>query len=171
METAAWARELSALGSVGLAAALAACIGLERELARKPAGLRTHVLVGASAALLIVLAEALLDRFAAGQGAGLVRSDPIRVLEAVIVGISFLGAGTIIQQRRAEVEGLTTAASILLTAAVGIAVALDRALLGALVTAGGVGVLFGVGVLERRFAGGSGGSVGPPAAGPVRGGR
>lgn len=151
MEVAAWTGELSALGSVALAGALAAFIGLEREIARKPAGLRTHVLVGASAALLIVLGEASIDRFEAAQGAGIVRSDPIRVLEAVIVGISFLGAGTIIQQRGAEVEGLTTAASILLTAAIGMAVALDRVPLAALVTAGAVAVLFGVGALERRF--------------------
>jgi putative Mg2+ transporter-C (MgtC) family protein len=152
MEAAAWTRELSALGSVAIASGLAAFIGLEREIARKPAGLRTHLLVGASAALLIVLGETVVDRFAAAQGAAFVRSDPIRVLEAVVVGISFLGAGTIIHQGRAEVEGLTTAASILLTAAVGMAVALGRTPLAALVTAAAVAVLFGVGAIERWFA-------------------
>ena len=152
MDPVVWARELSALGTLGLAGGLAACIGLEREIARKPAGLRTHLLVGVSAALMIVLGDALLDRFEAGQGAALVRSDPIRVLEAVIVGISFLGAGTILQQRDGVVEGLTTAASILLTAGVGMAVALGRAPLAALVTAGAVAVLFGLGLLERLFA-------------------
>jgi putative Mg2+ transporter-C (MgtC) family protein len=66
-----------------------------------------------------------------------VRSDPIRIVEAVITGVSFLGAGTIIRdQSKGQVEGLTTAGSILLAAAVGVSVALEQILL-----AGGVTLL------------------------------
>jgi len=110
MELADWTRELPALRTVAIAGGLAALLGCERELAGKPAGLRTHILVGAGAALLILLGDTAMDRFAANQGAALVQSDPIRVLQAVIVGISFLGAGTIVHARGSAVEGLTTAA-------------------------------------------------------------
>jgi len=65
-----------------------------------------------------------------------VTTDPVRIIEAVIVGISFLGAGTIMQRRyKGSVEGLTTAASILVTAAIGITVSLQLFLLAALTTA------------------------------------
>lgn len=152
MELADWTRELPALRTIGIAGGLAALLGWERELARKPAGLRTHILVGAGAALLIVLGDTALERFAAEQGAALVQADPIRVLQAVVVGISFLGAGTIVHQRGAGgVEGLTTAASVLLTASVGMTVALGREPLAAMVTLGAVAVIYLLGLLERQI--------------------
>jgi putative Mg2+ transporter-C (MgtC) family protein len=118
-----FAQQLIALGEILLAALLGGVIGLERELADKPAGLRTHMLVSASAALLVVLGNNLVLEASQGQSQ-LVRTDPVRIIEAVIVGISFLGAGTIIRRERGgSVKGLTTAASILAAAAVGIAVA------------------------------------------------
>jgi putative Mg2+ transporter-C (MgtC) family protein len=105
-----------------IAVILGGLIGLERELAGKPAGLRTHMLVAISAALLVTLGNVIVLQFTASDN---LRSDPIRIIEAVIVGISFLGAGTIMQrEERGNVEGLTTAASILAASAVGIAVAL-----------------------------------------------
>jgi putative Mg2+ transporter-C (MgtC) family protein len=77
----------------------------------------------------------MIDRLSAGFGNQLLRSDPIRIIEAVITGVSFLGAGTIIRQRSdPQVEGLTTAASILLAAALGICVALSQLALGVGVT-------------------------------------
>ncbi len=69
----------------------------------------------------------IVARFASNTSAQTAGTDPIRIIQAIIVGISFLGAGTIIQRRQQErIEGLTTSASILFTAAVGIAVALDQ---------------------------------------------
>ena len=116
---------------------LGALLGLERELANKPAGLRTHMLVAGASALLVALAEFGVERFQVDLGGTLIRSDPIRILEAVIAGISFLGAGTIIRsQQDGSVEGLTTAASMLFIAAIGTAVALDRYIL-----AGGATIL------------------------------
>jgi putative Mg2+ transporter-C (MgtC) family protein len=105
-----------------IAVILGGLIGFERELAGKPAGLRTHMLVAISSALLVTLGNVIVVQFTVPDH---MRSDPIRIIEAVIVGISFLGAGTIMQrEERGYVEGLTTAASILAAAAVGIAVAL-----------------------------------------------
>ena len=151
MELADWTRELPALRMLAIAGSLAALIGAERELAGKPAGLRTHILVGIGAALLILLGDTAVDRFAADQGEALVDADPIRVLQAVIVGISFLGAGTIVHARGEEVEGLTTAASVLLTAAIGMTVALGRVELATMLTLVSVAVIYLLGRVERRI--------------------
>jgi putative Mg2+ transporter-C (MgtC) family protein len=114
------------LGRVALAMVLGALIGIDREAADKPAGLRTHMLVSGAAALLVALSDSIVKEFSLSAGTELFRADPIRVIEAVITGVSFLGAGTIIRQTsNGEVTGLTTAASILFSASVGIGVALS----------------------------------------------
>ena len=117
--------ELQILGKVALAALLGGAVGLEREFAEKPAGLRTHMLVGATAALFVMLAAQMISSF---EPQDIVTVDPVRVIEAIVVGISFLGAGTIFKYTRQGegiVEGLTTSASILAVAAMGIAVAMN----------------------------------------------
>ncbi len=142
------------LGEVLLAMALGGLIGIEREMADKPAGFRTHMLIAGSAALLVGLGDALLNSFilntpADGVGAG-IRSDPIRIVEAIITGISFLGAGTIFRRTEADaVQGLTTASTILLCAALGICVALRQFLLAVGVTVLALIVLRGLKFLER----------------------
>ncbi|HEX9117625.1 MAG TPA: MgtC/SapB family protein [Anaerolineae bacterium] len=117
---------VAALGFGGL-------IGLERQIHSKPAGMRTHMLVAGAAALLVSLDRMLTARFAAEFGnSGVFRSDPIGVMQAVITAVAFLGAGTIIRQQTGEhVEGLTTAASLGFTAAIGIAAGLNLWLLAA----------------------------------------
>jgi putative Mg2+ transporter-C (MgtC) family protein len=115
------------LARIALAMLLGAIIGLDRELASKPAGLRTHMLVCGAAALLVALGGILTDFFTQQTGDRLVQSDPVRIIEAVITGVSFLGAGTIIRNREeGDVAGLTTAASLLFAAAVGISVAMAQ---------------------------------------------
>jgi len=115
--------ELQILAYVGLAMLLGAAIGFEREIEDKPAGLRTHMLVAGAAALLVALGDVVVRHFDVYLGTELVCSDPVRIVEAVITGVSFLGAGTIIRHRsKRQIEGLTTAASILLTAGVGVCV-------------------------------------------------
>jgi putative Mg2+ transporter-C (MgtC) family protein len=131
------------------AGGLGAILGLERELARRPAGLRTHILVAVAASLLMVLGETVIEQFTAEQGRASVQADPIRVIQAIIVGISFLGTGTIIHEPGARVEGLTTAASILLTAAIAIAVAVHQAALAAVVTVSITAILVGLGWIEK----------------------
>ena len=141
------------LGSVALAMFLGAVIGLEREAKDKPAGLRTHMLVAGAAAFLVALSDVAVQRFSVDLATGLVRSDPIRIIEAVITGISFLGAGTILRHKGSDhVEGLTTAASLLFVAALGICVALSRVLLAIGVTVLVLVTLRGVGFLRRRLA-------------------
>ncbi|GMU67106.1 MAG: hypothetical protein AMXMBFR36_33800 [Acidobacteriota bacterium] len=126
--------QLEALRDLVFALVAGALLGAEREAARKPAGLRTHMLVAAGAALFVAVGEALLRGL--DPASATVRSDPIRVLEALVTGVSFLGAGTILRRRgRDHVEGLTTAASLLVTAAIGAAIALDQFLLAAGATA------------------------------------
>jgi putative Mg2+ transporter-C (MgtC) family protein len=144
----AWIDQLQGLELVLLAGGLGALVGLEREFSDKPAGLRTHILVCASSAMFMVLGEAILEEFK-DEGAEYINSDPVRVLQAIVVGISFLGAGTIIQGRK-RVDGLTTAASVFLTAGVGVAVAVGQLVLAVGTTLFAVAVLGVLGWLELR---------------------
>ncbi len=124
----AWlpASQFESIGLVGLAALLAGLIGLEREHSDKPAGFRTHMLVGGASAMLIILGRVLALHFDdIGALEQSLRIDPVRIMQAIIVGVSFIGAGTILKvEAEDRVRYLTTAASILLSAGVGIAVAL-----------------------------------------------
>jgi putative Mg2+ transporter-C (MgtC) family protein len=149
-----WNVQLQVIGEVALAALLGGLIGIEREIADKPAGFRTHMLVAGAAALLVALGDALLERFSADPTLAVVRSDPIRIVEAIITGISFLGAGTIFQRTKSErVEGLTTAASILFSAAIGICIGLRQFWLAVGVTVLALAVLRGVKFLELWIRG------------------
>lgn len=106
---------------------LGGAVGLERHLAEKPAGVRTHMLVAGASALIIGMGQALVLRFAplAQVGGVVVRTDPFRLVEAVVTGLSFLGAGTIFRAGTGGgIRGLTTAAAILICGGLGIAVAL-----------------------------------------------
>lgn len=98
---------------VFVAAVLGGGIGLQRGLARKPAGIRTHALICLGAALFTSLAEG----FETVTG-----FDPSRIAAGVVTGIGFVGAGVIIRSEKGRIEGVTTAASIWATAAVGIAI-------------------------------------------------
>lgn len=124
---------------------LGGLMGLERELAKKPAGLRTHMLVTGSATLMVVLGDIMINSYSGGAVVDAIQADPIRIMEAIITGISFLGAGTIIFRDRDEtVEGLTTAASILFASAIGITVALEQFLLAGILTIVAIGILVGL---------------------------
>ncbi|HSK70279.1 MAG TPA: MgtC/SapB family protein [Pyrinomonadaceae bacterium] len=104
---------------------LAGFLGWERERAGKAAGLRTHILVGIGSVLFVVLGESFVMRYREFHGT--MQFDPIRIVEAVVTGISFLGAGIIfVAREQGKVRGLTTAASIWTTSAVGMVVGLER---------------------------------------------
>jgi putative Mg2+ transporter-C (MgtC) family protein len=105
------------VGELGLALLLSAAIGLEREIRQKNAGLRTHTLVGVGAALFMLVSKyGFTDVLQPNR----VVLDPSRVAAQIVTGVGFLGAGLIFV-RRDSVRGLTTAAAIWLTAAVGAA--------------------------------------------------
>lgn len=133
-----------------VAAILGGLIGAEREVADKPAGWRTHMLVAGAAALLTSLSYLLVESFSDTAQETFIRTDPIRIVEAIITGVSFLGAGTIFRSDSRGVQGLTTAASLLFTASIGIAVALRELGLALCITLIAVLILRIVGWIERR---------------------
>lgn len=137
--------ELNLMEGLVVAFVLSGLIGWERERHGHNAGLRTHILVGVSAALFIVLSETLITTFARQDDQ--VRFDIIGVLGAVVSGVSFLGAGAIFSSKRGEsTKGLTTAAGLLATAAVGVACGLH---LYVLATGATLLFLFTLGPLSR----------------------
>jgi putative Mg2+ transporter-C (MgtC) family protein len=143
-----WAQREPMIGLL-VAALLGGIIGLERERSGKPAGFRTHLLICVGAALLTELSigVALLPD---GQGGS--RGDPGRIAAQIVSGIGFLGAGTIIQAR-GSVVGLTTAASIWVVAAIGMAVGSRGYVLALGTTALVVVALRLLGRLEERMSG------------------
>jgi putative Mg2+ transporter-C (MgtC) family protein len=146
--------QLALVGRVALAAVLGAVVGLEREWAGKPAGLRTHLLIAAAACLFVGLGDPLLARGPGADIGAAVRPDPVRLLQSVILGVSFLGAGTIIVDRKGgRVEGLTTAAGVLVTTGIGIAVALGQTVVALSVMVLTVVTLAVLGVAEVRLRG------------------
>ncbi len=104
---------------LAVAAALGGLIGLERELDEKSAGLRTHMLVSLGSALFTIVSAYGFREFLA-SGDNVVRADPARIAAQIVTGIGFIGAGVIFRQGLG-VRGLTTAASLWLVAAIGMA--------------------------------------------------
>ena len=121
-----------------VAAGLGAAIGMERELGAQPAGLRTHMLVCLGAAVFTL------------AGADLLGGDPTRVAAQVVTGIGFLGGGAILREG-ATVRGLTTAASLWLTAAIGLAVGLQAWFAAVVATVLGLAVLWLVKFFEHEW--------------------
>lgn len=115
--------EVEPIIKIVLAFILGAIVGLERELSQKPAGLRTNSLVGLGAALFTILSY---DAFPGG--------DPSRIAAGVVVGVGFLGAGTILKTKE-RIRGLTTAATLWTVASIGVTVGTGYYLLAVVATA------------------------------------
>jgi putative Mg2+ transporter-C (MgtC) family protein len=94
---------------------LGTLVGWERQVGRKPAGLRTHTLVCVGSTLFVLLTVHASRDFGGGN------VDPTRIIHGVVTGVGFLGAGSIMRQE-GFVHGLTTAASVWMVAAIGVAV-------------------------------------------------
>lgn len=107
---------------------LGGIVGMQRERARKPAGMRTHMLVSLGTAVVVM----------ACSGAGMDMDGLSRVIQGIVTGIGFIGAGTILKLTdQREIKGLTTAAGLWMTAAIGVAVglgALGLAIIGTVMT-------------------------------------
>jgi putative Mg2+ transporter-C (MgtC) family protein len=132
---------------LALALALSAAIGLERELAQKSAGLRTYTLVGLGSALFMLISKyGFFDVLEPKT----VVLDPSRVAAQIVSGIGFIGAGLIFV-RRDSVRGLTTAAGVWLTAAIGAACGASLPLLAIATTVAYFAVVFGLAPLARRL--------------------
>lgn len=122
--------QLKILGQIVLAMLLGGLIGINREYASKAAGLRTHIFVAGASSLLVCLSDSIVGHFDLEVNSRLIQTDPIRMIEAVVTGVSFLGAGTIIRHAKSQqVEGLTTAASMPLTSVIGVCVAVSQIIL------------------------------------------
>jgi putative Mg2+ transporter-C (MgtC) family protein len=102
-----------------VAAALGGAVGLERELREREAGFRTHMLVSVGSALFTIVSAYGFREFLT-SGDNVIRADPTRIAAQIVTGIGFLGAGAIIRQGL-SVRGLTTAATLWLVAAIGMA--------------------------------------------------
>lgn len=131
------------VGLLTIAFVLSSIVGVERELRQHSAGLRTHCLVGLGAALFT-----LAGRFGFDDGAGPV--DATRIAAQVVSGIGFIGAGVIFT-RRDGVRGLTTAATVWLTAAIGLAVGAGLVAIGTVATVLHLVVAFVFTPLVRRL--------------------
>jgi putative Mg2+ transporter-C (MgtC) family protein len=130
---------LQALIQVAAAMGLGGVIGLEREIHERPAGFRTHMLVAGAAAFLVVSTQLAVADLSATAGStspvSILRMDPLRMVEAVVAGVAFIGAGCIFASREKDaVHGVTTAASLLMVAAIGLCTGLGHGALAAAVT-------------------------------------
>jgi len=142
-QTPAWEIVVRMLAAV----VLGAVIGIEREARNKAAGLRTQMLISLAAAVFTLLTFELMGVAAVGRDG--VTADPVRVTEAVVTGVAFLGAGTIIQAR-GRVEGITTGASIWLAGAIGVACGGGYFVVAGATVVVAILILFVMGVLKRR---------------------
>jgi putative Mg2+ transporter-C (MgtC) family protein len=134
---------------------LTSLIGLEREIQGKSAGVRTQTIVGTAAALILLVSKYGFTDVLQG---GLVVVDPSRVAAQIVTGIGFLGAGIIIF-RRGSVHGLTTAAAVWESAAIGMAAGAGLLLLAVTVTAMHFLIIVGFMPLAKRLAARLSGSV------------
>jgi len=126
--------QLLILLNIFIATVLSGVIGFEREHVKKPAGLRTNMIVGSISCFFVAISPSLSNFIEANITSDLLSVDPIRVLQAIIVGISFIGAGTILKSKEENtVQNLTTASSLLYSTGIGISVALN-----AYIVAGGL---------------------------------
>jgi putative Mg2+ transporter-C (MgtC) family protein len=135
------------IGELALAFVLSALIGLEREIRHKSAGFRTYTLVGfASALIMLVSKYGFMNILESGR----VVLDPSRIAAQIVTGIGFIGGGLIFV-RRDSVRGLTTAAIVWLTAAIGMACGAGLPILALFVTGGHFIIVFGFPNIARRL--------------------
>ncbi len=139
------------VGAVAYAMVLGGAVGFDRERRNRPAGFRTHMLVAGASALLVGMGRLMVaEQLDAGP---VLRIDPLRLVEAVVAGVAFIGAGTIFSQRRGtSVTGITTAASLLMVAVIGIAAGMHYYVLASAATVLTLLVLAGLKLVERRMA-------------------
>ncbi|KRG73414.1 magnesium transporter [Stenotrophomonas chelatiphaga] len=147
-----FSQDISLLLRVAAAMLFGGVIGFERELGKHAAGLRTHMLLAGAAALIVGLGDSVAEHFQQDQYRDLLQVDPIRLIEAVVACVGFIAAGTIIRGARdGEVSGLTTASSLIMSAAVGIAVGIGAYVIAAGVTLMCVVVLTVMRKVEKKL--------------------
>lgn len=119
--------ELIFLLHVVIAAILTGVIGYERGDIHKPAGVRTNMIVGGAVCMLVLLGEVIFIHYLSLGHDDIITADPTRILQAIVVGISFIGAGIVLHDKKEEeVKYLTSSATILFSTGIGISVALKQ---------------------------------------------
>lgn len=132
---------------LAVAIGLAMLVGLERELRGKPAGLRSHMLVSLGSAAFIIVGIGILES-AAGESAAQI--DPTRIVEGLVGGIGFLGAGSIIRSGD-NIQGITTGASIWLAGAIGVSAGINNFPLAAMIAAMALIIMVILGYFEHKL--------------------
>ena len=116
-------QDVSILLRVAAAMLFGGVLGVEREMGKHAAGLRTHMLIAGAAALIVGLGDSVAEHLQQERYRDLLQVDPVRLIEAVVACVGFVAAGTILRgSREDQVSGLTTASSLIMAAAIGIAV-------------------------------------------------
>ena len=128
--------EFEIIWHVILASFLSGLVGLERERTDKPAGFRTQMIVGGSVALFVLMGKVIVLQYKNMPGLQeTVETDPIRIIQAIVIGVSFIGAGTVLQiEKESRIKYLTTAATILFATGIGISIALQQYITGAAIS-------------------------------------
>ena len=140
-----------ALLRLGAACVLGGLIGLEREIHDHSAGLRTHILIAMAACLFTLISFDLMGVPVPGADEETLRTDPLRLIEAVTAGVAFLAAGTIITQG-AQVRGLTTGAGMWMAGAVGLTCGVGNLWLAGMATGLAVAILWLLAGLSKIVA-------------------
>ena len=147
-----WMQQLGVVGGVAFAMLLGGAVGFDRERRNRPAGFRTHMLVAGAAALIVGMGRLMVAERMGLDASSVLRLDPLRLVEAVIAGVAFIGAGTIFNQRRgAGITGITTASSLLMVAMIGIAAGLHYHVVALAVTVLTLLVLAGLKAVEHHL--------------------
>jgi len=133
---------------MALAAIFGVIIGIDRELHRRAAGLRTNMLIALAACIFTILAVELAAQLSSQEG--IIRADPLRIFGAITTGVAFLAAGTIIRSGE-DIRGLTTGAAMWLVAAIGVACGIGYYAIAVLATLFGLVIITLIGMVERRY--------------------
>ena len=139
--------EIEIIFQLVLAVILGGLIGLDREYKKRDAGLRTYSLVCLGATLFTIIGFFMSQKFKGEIGVDI---DPSRIIQAVAIGVGFLGTGVIIH-KESHVEGLTTAAALWVVAAVGVGVGSGLYVIAVFTTLIIIGILVGVRPMERNL--------------------
>jgi putative Mg2+ transporter-C (MgtC) family protein len=134
-----------------VASFLGGAIGLEREVHGREAGVRTTLLVSLGSALFMIISESFFFKYEGRVPGGVFHVDPARVAAQVVTGIGFLGAGVIIRMKE-SIRGVTTAASIWVVCAIGLAIGAGYYLLGVVTSALTILSLMGLKFFERKLS-------------------
>lgn len=141
---------LNTVGSFLAATIMGGIIGIEREREQKPAGCRTYMLIAGSAAIFVGMGSSLVADFRAAGHDDMIKTDPIRLVQAIIMGLGFIGGG-LTQQKDVKGHNLSTASAFLMAAGIGIYCGLHKYAIATTLTLLTVTILHVLGKIEQKM--------------------